>query len=812
MRLTCRAVAVVALAGAGLVPAASVSAGMVPHPGGTPKARGAVTAQAAAPVISTLVGGVGGPGPAVSVGIGGGAVSYAAGDLYLAYGVGVRAVNTVTDALTTPAGDIAFGGPYGDDPNGPLGDGSPATQVPLVACGATADAAGNLVIADCGNSRVRVVAASTGTFYGQAMTAGDIYTVAGGGPGGGTDGLGDGGPATQAELNSPSTVAVDSAGNLVIADKGDNRIRLVAASTGSFYGQAMTAGDIYTVAGGGSDGLGDGGPATGAELDSPVTVAVDGAGNLVITDTGHNRVRVVAASTGTFYGQAMTAGDIYTVAGNGTEGFTGDGGSALAAELSKPEGVAVDGSGNLIIADTYTKRVRVVAARTGTFYGQAMTAGDIYPLAGNGGTTYRGDGGAADRAALDYPSGVAVDGAGNVVIFDAEHDRVRVVAVRTGTFYGQAMTAGDIYTVAGNGNQGYSGDGGPQARAELAGPEGLATDAAGDLAITDSYNHVIRLVAASTGQLFGQAMTAGDIYTVAGNGVLGFSGDGGLAGKAELANPTDVAFDRTGNLVIADSGNARVRVVAKHTGTFYGQAMTAGHIYTVAGDGSHNASGDGGPATEAGMWPQGVAVSKAGNLLIADGNGRVRVVAASTGSFYGQAMTAGDVYTVAGGGSGGDGVPAIKAALNDPQGVTTDGAGNLVIADTGDGQVRVVANSTGTFYGQAMTAHHIYTVASGIGPVQTAVDGAGNLIVANGSGNLNNGVLVVAGSTGTFYGQAMTIGHVYTVAGDNGYAFSGDGGPATAAQFYLPAGVAVTGAGNLLISDWGNNRVRQITP
>jgi sugar lactone lactonase YvrE len=191
---------------------------------------------------------------------------------------------------------------------------------------------------------------------------------------------GDGGPATSAELYFPQGVAVDGAGNLVIADTTNGRIRVVAASTGTFYSQAMTAGHIYTVAGDGTEGFsGDGGPATSAELGLPRSVAVDGAGNLVIADTTNGRIRVVAASIGTFYGQPMTAGDIYTVAGDGTEGFSGDGGPATSAGLHGPDGVAVDGAGNLVIADTFNQRVRVVAGSTGTFYGQPMTAGDIGP-------------------------------------------------------------------------------------------------------------------------------------------------------------------------------------------------------------------------------------------------------------------------------------------------------------------------------------------------------------------------------------------------------------------------------------------------
>jgi DNA-binding beta-propeller fold protein YncE len=156
-------------------------------------------------------------------------------------------------------------------------------------------------------------------------------------------------------------VAVDATGNLVIADTLNERVRGVAAASGTFYGQAMTAGDIYTVAGGGSTGLGDGGPASAAELNDPEGVAVDAAGNLVIADTYNSRVRVVAAASGTFYGQAMTAGDIYTVAGDGFPGFLGDGGPAASAELNYPTGVAVDGSGKLLIVDTDNFRVRMVS-------------------------------------------------------------------------------------------------------------------------------------------------------------------------------------------------------------------------------------------------------------------------------------------------------------------------------------------------------------------------------------------------------------------------------------------------------------------
>jgi len=776
-----------------------------------------VRAGVVAGIISTVAGGVGGPAKATRVSVGGlCGVSVGNGFLYAASGFTVRKVSPQTDQLTTPAGTGA---------SGPLGDGGPAGSASVNACGTATDPSGNLVIADSLDSRIRVVAASKGTFYGQAMKAGDIYTVAGDG----TQGFsGDGGPATLAEIYEPWGVAVDGAGNLVIADSQNERIRVVAASTGTFYGQAMTAGDIYTVAGNGiAGGSGDGGPATSAELSFPQDVTVDGAGNLVIADTQNQRIRVVAARAGTFYGQAMKAGDIYTVAGTGLSGYSGDGGPATDAELSFPTSVAVDGTGNLVIADMQNNRIRVVATGTGTFYGQAMKAGDIYTVAGDGTQGYSGDGGPATGAELGGPGGVAVDGTGNLVIADEDNNRIRVVAESTGTFYGQAMTTGDIYTVAGNGTSGYSGDGGSAIKAELQFPEGVAVDGTGNVVIADTVNYRIRVAAASTGTFYSQAMTAGDIYTVAGDGTPGYSGDGGPATKAEVQTPEGVAVDSAGDLLIADTGNMRVRMVPAATGTFYGQPMTAGDIYTVAGNGTEGYTGDGGLATKAQLsFPSGVAVDGAGNLVIADtGNNVVRVVAARAGRFYGQAMKAGHIYTVAGNGMSGysgDGGPAASAELNDPSGVAADGSGNLVIADTFNDAVRVVAGSTGTFYGQAMTAGDIYTVAgngtagfSGDGSPATSaelfepggvgVDGSGNVLIAD---TQNDRIRVVAGSTGTFYGQAMTAGDIYTVAGNGTAGFSGDGGPATSAELHDPFGVAADGVGGLVIADSDNNRIR----
>src|SRR6266571_3805451 len=502
-------------------------------PAGAAGSASASAAASTAGVISTVAGGVGGPVRATRVALAPCGVSFGAGHLYIAASSVVRQVSPGTDRLTTPAGTAGDGGP--------LGDGRRATRASLSACGVTVDHSGNLVIADFLHQRIRVVAARTGTFYGQAMTARDIYTVAG-------DGRqwfsGDGGPATNAELNlleSVAGVAVDAAGNLLIADFGNNRVRVVAARTGTFYGQPMTAGDIYTVAGDGTKAFsGDGGPATSAELSLPEGVAVDAAGNLLIADGGNNRVRAVAHKTGTFYGQPMTAGDIYTVAGDGTSGFSGDGGPATSAGLSL-RGVAVDAAGNLLIADTFNRRVRVVAHKTGTFYGQAMTAGDIYTVAGDGNFGFSGDGGPATSAGLSGPVGVAVDAAGNLLIADTGDGRVRVVAARTGTFYGKAMTGGEIETVAGTSTQGFSGDGGPATKAKLNFLTEVAADADGNPLFADFRNDRVRVVAHKTGTFYGQPMTVGDIYTVAGDGTQGFSGNGSPATTAELSSPVGVA-------------------------------------------------------------------------------------------------------------------------------------------------------------------------------------------------------------------------------------------------------------------------------
>ncbi|HEX9032009.1 MAG TPA: hypothetical protein VF834_09200 [Streptosporangiaceae bacterium] len=752
--------------------------------------------------ITTVAGGAGGPALATLVPFYSpytcGTVQYDRGHLYIGdQGGAVRAVSTRTDWLTTPAG-------VGQ--NGYSGDGGPASRAQLgVPCAAAIDYAGNLVIADKGNGRVRVVAATTGTFYGRHLIRGNIYTVM------------NGGAVCKVAAGSgsfcPVDVIADNSGNILVSNEGTEdprspsvtQIIVIAARSGTFYGRKMLAGKHYLLADG-----------AGAQL------AVDHAGNILAARG--SRVTVLAERSGRFYGQAMRPGHVYVVAGTGTIGSSGDGGPARKAKLSNATGVAIDPSGNVVIGDSNANHVRVVAVATGTFYGRNMTAGDIYQIAGvrNGLT---GNGVPAARAKVSSPHSITIDGSGNVVLCDAG-SVARVIAVRTGTFYGKHMKAGDIYTVAGN-RRGtpYAAEGGPATSAQGA-SGGIAIDRAGNLLIAAGR---LRVVAGTTGTFYGKPMTAAHIYTIAGGGTGGL-GDGGPAASARLG-AADVAVDGAGNLVVTDRGNQRIRVVAAHSGMFYGRSMTAGDIYTVAGDGTAGFAGDGGPATSAELSdPQGVAVDQAGNLVLVDvGNSRVRVVAAATGTFYGQAMTAGRIYTVAGNGTcafAGDGGPATSAELCfvNPDAVAIDASGNLVVADPENSRVRVVAASTGTFYGQFMTAGDIYTVAgngatgsSGNGgpatsaelhyPEGVASDSHGNLIIGD---SASEQVRVVAASTGTFYGVAMTAGDIYAVAGNGHFGLTGDDGPAVSAELANPAWVTVDGAGNLLFDDDSNGRIRKI--
>ncbi len=366
--------------------------------------------------------------------------------------------------------------------------------------------------------------------------------------------------------------AVDSHGNVVIPLIGGTGVEVWAAQTGTFWGTAMTAGTSYTIP---------------TPYGDPWAVAIDPHDNLLVSSSGDS-LDVLAGSTGTFYDQAMTVGNWYHLAGeptanSGDAGYSGDGGPATSAMIGAPHGISLDASGNILLADTDNNRIRVIAESTGTFYGINMTVGDIYTVAGSGPApspsgSFGGDGGAATSAQLNQPTAVVADQSGNLVIADNGNFRVRVVAASSNTFYGVSMTQGDIYSVAGNGWSSYSGDGGSPMSAQLGHPEDISFDSAGNELIADSGNGRIRVVAGSTGTFYNTSMTAGDIYTVAGEaGALEANlGDGGPATSAELNEPGSVRSDAHGNLLIADTADNRIRVVAGSTGTFYGVSMTRG--------------------------------------------------------------------------------------------------------------------------------------------------------------------------------------------------------------------------------------------
>ncbi len=341
----------------------------------------------------------------------------------------------------------------------------------------------------------------------------------------------------------------------------------------------------------------------------------------------------------------LVSGNMPGIAGQGRlfSGPLGDGSLALYASLKLPSGLALDGAGDLYIADSLHYRIRVVNAKTGI----------INTFAGNGSPGYAGDNGPAVNAAMNTPSGVAVDGAGNVYIADTDNNVVRKVAASTGI----------ITTVAGNGAPGSPvsvGDGGPAISANLNTPQGVTVDIAGNLFIADTSNHRIRRVDA----------VSGIITTVAGNGTTigtgagGFSGDGGQAANAELNYPFTVAFDFAGSMYIPDSGNNRIRKVS-----------TSGIITTLAGNGNADYSGDGGAAASAALWtPEGVITDPAGNVYIADTqNAAIRKVNALSGNITTIALNDGteDLYNG----------KLYPLSIYGPVGMAIDGGGNIYVAN-----------------------------------------------------------------------------------------------------------------------------------
>jgi sugar lactone lactonase YvrE len=690
------------------------------------------------------------------------AVADGAGNIYISdtYNCVVRKVTASTNTITTIAGE----GPSGCGYNGETAtDGKPATDHMLYYPEQLAlDSAGaNLYIADYYNCRIRKLvlatdAISTVAGTGSSPTCG--YTA------------GSGVKAIAEELDYPTGIAVDSSGNLFIADTGNYVVRKVAASTGDI---TTIAGTAPTSINGGytvctyappTDVCGDGAAATLAALGTTYYLGVNSTGTTVtISDYYNFRIR-----------QFKVAGNINTVVGSGSAGFCGDAGPALSACLYYEQGVAVDSSGDIYIADFDNDRIRAVntQATAVTLAGVSIPAGDIETVGGNGSTTlptlvtdvpalgvvlynpgavmedpsgdifvsdtynhnvredvagtvniiagtgipgYSGDGGPATGAQLYYPYGVARDSSGNIYIADQENCLIRMVNTS-----GTISTFAGLVTSSTTTSCGYSGDGGPATSAQLFYPTGVFVDSANHVWIADTYNHKIREV------------VGGTINTVAGDGTAGYAGDGGPAASAELYYPNDMRVDAAGNVFIADTDNCRIREVNATTKV----------INTIAGNGACQFSGDGQALETSLAYPSTLSVDANDNLFVADtNNSRLRWL-----------DPAGTITTFAGttAGFGGDGGVATSALLYFPDGVSEDSSGNVLVADYYNYRIRKVNafNAVGrsvssmTFGLQTLgtTSSPELATLSGIGsPTISSITTTGPFAEADNCGSLTNG-------------------------------------------------------------------------
>jgi uncharacterized protein YjiK len=708
------------------------------------------------------------PGPA-------GVIEDAQGNLYVAspYSQYVFQMSGSSVSAFAGRGYIGFWGPPG-----------PRLQKTLAApTGLAIDTAGNIYIADADNNSIREIS-----------TSGTLSTIAGSSEPCPQSSCGDGKKAINAQLNAPQGVAVDAAGNVYIADTGDNRVRCVVVAANGCGGSTSPVGDIVAFAGSltacnvPTNACGDGGPAVNANLNSPAGVALDSSGNVYITDTGDNRIREVSPVN-----KVMT---INTIAGTGNFCFgtesCGVPGPALSASLGAPRSVWVVSPTLYYIADTRTNTIRVVSS------------GTISNFAGDGVAGFKGDGGSPTSAKLSAPMGVFVNAAGNVFISDTGNQRVREVT-------GSGSSA-VINTVLGGGNGG-DGGGAMSPGVEIAEPYTVAVDANNNYYIADTANNRIRVVNTQSSQIVvaGVSIQPGYIATVAGNGDSGYSkGNNGIPALQAILNaPEGVAVDSAGNIYITAPLDGVVWEVNNSTGI----------IQQFAGDFKNCNSpapgcGDGGSAIDAQLTtPSSLAIDKAGNVFIADaGANRIREVSSG-----------GTISTAAGKGNpgySGDGGLAIDAKVKRPFGIAVDGSENLYIADAGNNVIRCVLGVVGGcgdsshkyVVGDIDTfAYNGAVIFQGDGgpalnatrwnPTELAVDSRGNLFVGGGNDALVQRI------------DAAPPNIIVTVAGIDTeywwYGYTGDGGPATKGHINN-AGLAVDGNEDLLIADVGNNRIQEV--
>jgi sugar lactone lactonase YvrE len=696
--------------------------------------------------------------------------------------------------------------------------------------GIAVDANGNVYIADTGNNAVRVVntQSTSITLGGQTIPAGFIETIAGTGAPGYSTGSGPV-AALSAQLNSPSGVWLDAAGNVYIADTNNSVIEVVnmtgsPISVGGVHN--IPSGDMATVAGNNTGTFGgDNGPATSASINHPLGVFVNSTGTIFVADTLNNRIRAVNPTSGsiTVANIAIPAGDINTVAGNGTEGYTGDGvlHGAISAELNHPSAVVSNGlsdSSSLYIADGDNLPPPQNVVTSNEVIRLLDSTGTITTAVGNGTQCFFnvipcGDGGSATSANLWAPTGVFFNASGVLFIADQNDDAIRKVAsgkiqtamgVLLDTSYAPYPVT--LTTAAVN--------------AELRRPTGVASDAAGNVYVADTFNNAIRKVDGS-----------GNLSTIIGNG-FGCNtltcGDGGPAGSATVSIPFDIAFDNAGNMYIADSGDNVIRVVNNQSTAIViaGKTIQPGNILSVAGNGtacSATPCGDGSASTSAQLnSPEGLFVDNAGNIFIADtGDNAIRVVnPRSSGSITvaGVTISAGAIATVAGiddpsttcsvgTAPCGDGGLAISAQLSGPGGVALDSLGNIYIADTADNRIRVVDGTSGIINAFAGTGAPCTSNCGNNGPATSALLDAPQNLFVDFAGN----VLIADAFDFEIRDVTKADGNIQGVAGNETRGFSGDNGPATSAQLGVPFGVKSDPFGHLLIADLVEWRVRKVS-
>ena len=610
---------------------------------------------------------------------------------------------------------------------------------------------------------------------------------------------GDGGKATEARLNVPAGLAFDKSGNLYIADRNNNRIRKVDAR-----------GIITTIAGTGTAGFsGDGGPATQAQLHLPSGVALDGKGNIFLSDRSNNRIRVIDSS-----------GKIRTYAGSGKDGFRGDNGPALKASIDSPFGIALDRKGNLYIADRRNNRVRKVNVQ-----------GIITTVAGDGGYFMMGDNGPAYRASIAGPTGVVVDDQGTLYIADRENNRIRAVD-----------SQGMISTVVGTGQQDYNGDSEVARDTNLHLPFGVALNPDGKLLVIDRSNYRIRSI----------DLKRGTVKTIAGNGNKMFAGDGGPATGATLSFPHGIAVDKNDNVLISDKGNYRIRKISPE-----------GIIHTIAGNGIRGNVGDGMSAMEASIYgatslklnnkEEMYILSPSGFVSLIrkiDENGIMRkqldtvtpeyLKSIANSKYKGKVQTGelaiittfsdiafdhkgnmfisdrlnhqirkvdskGNISTIAGTGESshyGDGGPATEAAFRDPSALATDKEGNLYIGDSANNMIRKI-DTKGIISTIAGNGNHENT-GDGGPAVKAGIRNIDYLTVSP------QGEVHIAGMNSNSIRKITKDGKIVTVAGTGYQGYFGDGGSATKSMLKSPVAIAFDSKSNLYITDMGNNRIRKV--